>query len=128
MKVFLHNLYEKKKERSRIMGNPNNYYLPMLQDVARVCAMEESMSKSAQWAKETSMEKLEEYILEKQKEMDTKLFFYLVGIAVANVFHEVDKMGNNDALNACVGAMAEMEYFLGIREDNDTVDNGVMLD
>ena len=110
------------------MGNPNNYYLPMLQDIARVCAMEESMSKSTQWAKETSMEKLEEYILEKQKEMDTKLFFYLVGIAVANVFHEVDKMGNNDALNACVGAMAEMEYFLGIREDDDTADNGVMLD
>ena len=99
------------------MGSPSIYYKRALQDFACCLACEENSFKlSRELYAEDSVEKLENYILEKKSQLDEKLFFYNAGLASQRIFDDAEKEGC-DACNTSVGGIIEFEYFIGLTED-----------
>lgn len=101
------------------MGCPDIYYTRALQNFAHCLAVEDGNWELARKLhKEDLNAILEDFILEKKSNMDEKLFFYDAGRACQCTFDEAYEEGT-DAMNASIGGVADFEYFIGIRNEED---------
>lgn len=104
------------------MGNPDLYYKRMLQEFVHglLCNVQDDMTVAAKWQEEKSIEKLEEFIIELKNQIDDKHFYFEAGIAAQFVIDEV--VHDNLDLNACAGGLADFEYFIGTRDEDEEED------
>lgn len=102
------------------MGCPSIYYEGLLQDFARCLAYEEdNFDLVKELRSETSVKKLEDYILEKKNQIDEKLFFYNAGLAVQRVLDDAMNQGD-DSFNASIGGAIDFGYFIGLSNDDES--------
>lgn len=97
------------------MGSPFIYYKRALQYFANTLAHVEDDSLAARLFEEQSEEKLENFINEKKKDFDEKVFFFEAGRAYQQVSIEAWEEGG-DALNASFGGLLSFAEFVGARE------------
>jgi hypothetical protein len=95
------------------MGSPNVYYKRALQCFSHALAYDSDFKLARKLEKETSEEILEEFILNKKKEIPEKEFYFLAGRAEEFVFNEADQDGC-EGMNASCGGLSIFEDFIGI--------------
>lgn len=95
------------------MGCPHVYYKQALQSFAYALAYMEDAKLAKKLFEETDEEKLENFILQKKKQMKEKEFYYDAGRASQLVLDEAEEECC-DALNASIGGINEFERFIGL--------------
>lgn len=103
------------------MGCPDIYYKKALQFLAYGLAVEENRQLANKMFDEASEEELEQFVLTKRNQMEDKEFYYQAGRVTEIVLDDAQRTGC-DALNASICGLAEFEYFIGIREDEEEGD------
>ena len=94
------------------MGCPHIYYIRALQCLAYALTVG---NLAKQMNQETSIEKLEKFILKRKQELSEKEFYYAAGGATQCVIEEAYEEGT-DPLNASIGGIAMFEEFIGLEE------------
>ena len=92
------------------MGCPRVYYMRALQCFAHALVYMEDVILAKELFEETSIEKLETFILRKKEQMEEKLFYYDAGRASQCVLEEAAEECC-DGFNASIGGINEFEHF-----------------
>lgn len=101
------------------MGYPTIYYKQALQGFAYYLTCHDDMRLAKELNEEKDIEKLEEIILEKKKNISTEQFFYNAGMASMYTLNDADKNDGCDGFNACIGGLNMFEEFIGLEHDTD---------
>lgn len=101
------------------MGNPMWSYKACLQSFAYYLTCHNDMMLANQLQEENSIEKLEDFILDKEKTISSKEFFYNAGMSCMYVLMNEVNNGGCDSLNAAIGGLTSFEHFIGIIDDED---------
>jgi len=100
------------------MGNPRRHYRKALQSLSHALVIEENPKLAKELFEEKDEEKLENFILEKKKELSEKEFYYNAGRTTQYVIERAEEEGC-DSFNACCGGILEFEDFVEIHPYED---------
>lgn len=99
------------------MGCPDIYYKMCLQYLANSLVFKEDEELAEELFTDESEKKLEEFILNKKKEIDEKEFYFEAGRAGQFMVEIVYENDGNDILNAVTTGFSMFKDFIGLKKE-----------